>query len=104
MLAVETIAATTVSASEEADGLPQGKKKRRFCPHCLQTVGYSTFFCYRDRYYDVDSNQWTLVVREEDNKAKETNAVYDCHSEDSRSDNVHSDDFHLETSGGEHVD
>ena len=36
-------------------------KKRRFCPHCLETVGYSTFYRHHDRLFDSSTNQWNLA-------------------------------------------
>ena len=32
--------------------------KRRFCPHCLEAVSYSTYYRHRDRFFDVATNQW----------------------------------------------
>ena len=34
------------------------KKKRVFCDHCQQMVGYSTFYRHRDRFYDAQSSSW----------------------------------------------
>ena len=36
-------------------------KKRRCCPHCLEYVGYSTYYRHRDRFFDVATNQWDLA-------------------------------------------
>ena len=33
-------------------------KKRRWCPHCLEYVGFSTYYRHRDRFFDVATNQW----------------------------------------------
>ena len=35
-------------------------KKRRFCPHCSQNVGLSTFYRHRDRFFDVATDEWCL--------------------------------------------
>ena len=81
------MAMETATSMEEMDGYPL-VKKRRFCPHCSQTVGYSTFYRHRDRYYDVDSNQWTTTTsivgdREENNEVKASiNTICDCRSDD----------------------
>lgn len=52
---------TADNTSEERDGSPR-RKKRIYCPHCSQTVGYSTYYRHRDRYYDCDSNQWITTA------------------------------------------
>ena len=33
-------------------------KKRRFCPHCSEYVGYSTYYRHRDKYFDLQTQQW----------------------------------------------
>ena len=43
--------------SDEAPPL----KKRKYCFHCSKYVGYSTYYRHRERYFDVASNQWTVV-------------------------------------------
>ena len=33
-------------------------KKRRFCPPCSEFVGYSTYYRHRDKYFDLQTQQW----------------------------------------------
>ena len=58
----------------EADSSPV--KKRRFCPHCSEVVGYSTYYRHRDKYFDLKTQQWTnpaeVVEEQETNCVVET--------------------------------
>ena len=33
-------------------------KKRKFCGHCKQFVGYSTYYRHKDRFFDPHTSTW----------------------------------------------
>lgn len=44
---------------EESNDAPPSKK-RRYCCHCSNYVGYSTYYRHRDEFFDPVSEQWTM--------------------------------------------
>ena len=48
------------SVEDGEDLIEVPPQKRRFCPHCLEYVGFSTYYRHRDRFFDVATNQWIL--------------------------------------------
>ena len=48
------------SVEDGEDLIEVPPQKRRFCPHRLEYVGFSTYYRHRDRFFDVATNQWIL--------------------------------------------
>ena len=58
-------------------------KKRRFCPHCSELVGYSTYYRHRDKYFDLQTQLWNKATIDIANE-KDCTAECITESEDDR--------------------
>ncbi len=47
------------SGASAATNLPTSGRKRIYCGHCCEYVGYSTFYRHRYQFYDTHSKQWS---------------------------------------------
>ena len=64
---------------EDHDEGPPSKRTRKYCCHCSEYVGYSTYYRHRERFFDPVSNQWTV-----DCGASEVGASSDSDTETSQ--------------------
>lgn len=53
-------------------------KKRRFCPHCSEVVGYSTYYRHQNKYFDLKTQRWNTVS---ENEERETRAIINTEEE-----------------------
>ena len=61
------------------------KKKRVFCDHCQQLVGYSTYYRHRDRFFDTQSSSWVGTSAAEGRQsASASSSPSDCSDIDGR--------------------
>ena len=49
-----------MESDPESDTEAPPSKKRKYCFHCLEYIGYSTYYRHRERFFDPVSKQWTL--------------------------------------------
>ena len=62
---VAVMATVTTKRKLNTDSSPV--KKRRFCPHCSEFVGYSTHYRHRDKYFDCSGRKpWSIPHRKSD--------------------------------------
>lgn len=52
----------TVTTKRRVDTDSSPVKKRHFCPHCSEFVGYSTYYRHRDKYFDLQTQQWNKAM------------------------------------------
>lgn len=56
---VDSVRDCSTSSTSVLGDLPTSRRTRRYCGHCCEYVGYSTFYRHRSRYYDEHTKQWS---------------------------------------------
>ena len=79
LVRVGVMATMTTKRKLNTDSSPV--KKRRFCPHCSEFVGYSMYYRHCDKYFDLQTQQWNKATVNIANNKEQINCTTKCITE-----------------------